>query len=68
MHIPFDILIAIKYIAAAMILGIIYIFPVWVAAQTKKGKDAMGLIRMSSWLFGWTGVGWVLALYWATKK
>lgn len=68
MQIPFDIVLVVKYIAAALLAVAIYLAPAWIANQTKKGKDKMQFIRTGSWLFGWTGIGWLLALYWATKK
>lgn len=51
-----------------MILLIIGLAPAWLARQTKKDKWDMGLIRVASWLFGWTCVGWLWALYWAVRK
>lgn len=68
MQVPFDILLALKYALAAMILLIIGLAPAWLARQTKKAKWDMGMVRIGSWLFGWTGVGWLWALWMAVRK
>ena len=68
MQISLDILLYAKYAGAAMILIIIGLAPAWLARQTKKDKLDMVMIRCASWLFGWTGVGWLWALYWAVRK
>ncbi|MCQ2581650.1 MAG: hypothetical protein MJ170_01560 [Alphaproteobacteria bacterium] len=58
----------IKYIAAAYILLAIFLAPVWLARQTKVNKTIMCLTRIFNWLFGWTGIGWLLGLFMASKK
>jgi len=68
MHIPPDIILWVKYAAAAGILIVIILAPAWLARQTKKSKLDMCLVRVASWLFGWTGIGWLWALYWAVRK
>lgn len=62
------IILGLKYAAAATILIVILLAPAYLARQTKKKGLDMVMIRIASWLFGWTGVGWLWALYWATKK
>lgn len=57
-----------KYIAAITIVVAIILAPAWLARQTKKSKYDMLLIRLASWVFGWTGIGWLWALFWAIKK
>ncbi len=42
--------------------------PAWLAKQTKKDKNTNGFVRLASWIFGWTIVGWLVALYLAAKK
>lgn len=42
--------------------------PAWFVSQTKKDKLDHGIVRSASWLLGWTGIGWVFALFWAVKK
>ena len=65
---PFDILLVIKYAIAIMILIAIVLAPAWLARQTGKNKQDMILVRLASWIFGWTGIGWLWALFWAAKK
>jgi hypothetical protein len=61
-------ILTVKYIVAAACLVLIILAPSYLAAQTKKGKADAMRVRVASWLFGWTGVGWLLALIWAIKK
>ena len=61
-------ILIVKYVVAAVVLGIIILAPAYIAAQTKKDKADAMRIRVASWIFGWTGVGWLLALFWAVKK
>ncbi|MBD5391479.1 hypothetical protein HDR66_01585 [bacterium] len=68
MQIPFDVLPYVKYATAAAVLVVIILAPAWLARQTKKGAYDMVKIRCASWLFGWTGVGWLWALWWAVRK
>lgn len=60
--------LTIKYVFAAMLVLAVLMAPAYLARQTKKGNTDMFIVRTSSWLFGWTGVGWVFALWWAVKK
>lgn len=61
-------ILVMKYIAAAILLVLVILAPAYIAAQTKKGKADAMRIRVASWVFGWTGIGWLLALLWAVKK
>lgn len=63
-----NILLITKYIAAFAIVAVIILAPAWIARQTAKGKQDMILVRLGSWIFGWSGIGWLWALFWATKK
>lgn len=57
-----------KYIfATAAVVGVI-LAPAWLAAKNGKGKIDALRVRVASWVFGWTGIGWLLALFWAIKK
>ena len=68
MQIDSETILIIKYVAATVLLVAIIMAPAYLAAQYKKGNiDAMR-IRVASWVFGWTGIGWLLALIWAIKK
>ena len=64
---PEQILI-IKYIVAVIALVAIILAPAYLAAKNDKGKADAMRIRVASWVFGWTGIGWLLALFWAVKK
>jgi len=68
MQIDSDTILIIKYVAATIVLVSIILAPAYLAAKNGKGKiDAMR-IRVASWVFGWTGIAWLLALFWAVKK
>ncbi len=58
----------VKYVFAIAIFIVLLGAPAWLARQNKKDKLQMGIVRVSSWLFGWTGVGWIYALYLAVRK
>ena len=59
-----DILLVIKYALAICIVVVIVLAPAWLARQTGKSKQDMILVRLASWLFGWTGIGWLWSLFW----
>ena len=62
------IFIWVKYVIAAVLFVGILLAPAWVARQTAKGKQDMILVRLASWILCWTGIGWLWAMFWATKK
>ncbi len=68
MHAPFDVIVAIKYVASIAIVLAIVLAPAWLARQNGRAKNDMILVRLGSWLFLWTGVGWLWALFWSAKK
>ena len=68
MHFDVHMILIVKYIVAAILLVCIMMAPAYLAAQNKKDKFVSMRIRVASWLFGWTGVGWLIALFWAIKK
>jgi len=57
-----------RYALAIMIVIAIVLAPAWLGRQNKKNKTAAAWIRVYSWLLGWTGVGWLVALYIAVRK
>ena len=57
-----------KYALAIAICVAIILAPAWLARQTKKNKTTTVWVRIYSWLLGWTGIGWLAALYLAVKK
>ena len=68
MTIPFDILTVLKYALAIMLMLAIVLAPAWLARQTGKSKQDMILVRLASWIFLWTGIGWLWSLFWSAKK
>lgn len=63
-----DILPVAKYAISILIIAVIVLAPAWLARQTGKTKQDMILVRLASWIFGWTGIGWLWSLFWASKK
>lgn len=63
-----DILPVAKYAISILIIAVIVLSPAWLARQTGKNKQDMILVRLASWIFGWTGIGWLWSLFWASKK
>lgn len=61
-------LLILKYILCAGIVVGIILAPAWIARQNGKAKYEMMMVRMGSWVFGWTGIGWLLALIWGIRK
>ena len=61
-----NVLLIIKYAAAiAIVIGMA---PAYLARVSGRDKYNMLLVRIYSWLFGWTGIGWLIALFWGIKK
>lgn len=63
-----EILLIAKYAACILVLLGLILAPAWVARQNGKGKPAMHAVRLGSWVFGWSLIGWIYALYQAIKK
>lgn len=61
-------ILIIKYILYISIFTIIFLAPAYLARANGKDAYNMVIVRVSSWLLGWTGIGWLFALYWAAKK
>ena len=61
-------MLVIKYIISILIISIIVLAPAWLARQNKRSKQDNILIRLASWIFGWTGIGWLWSLFWSAKK
>ena len=68
MRVTADQILIIKYVVAGLALVAIILAPAYLAAKNDKGKADAMRIRVASWVFGWTGIGWLLALFWAVKK
>ena len=61
-------LLIIKYTLAVLLTIGVFMAPAWVARQNGKGKTDMHAVRLGSWIFGWSIIGWLWALFWATRK
>lgn len=59
---------AAKYFVAAGALGGVAVAPAWLAEKNKKDKLIVARVRASSWLFGWTVVGYLYGLYLAVAS
>ena len=46
-----------------VIIFVVLMLPVHFANLNKKKDAQMGYIRLASWLFGWTIIGWMIAMY-----
>ncbi|MDW2958291.1 MAG: superinfection immunity protein [Alphaproteobacteria bacterium] len=57
-----------KYAICVLLLIGVILAPSWIARQNGKGKTEMYVVRLGSWVFGWSIVGWLWALYWAVRK
>ena len=68
MRVTAEQILIIKYIVAVIALVAIILAPAYLAAKNDKDKITAMRIRVASWVFGWTGIGWLLALFWAVKK
>ena len=63
-----DFLLIIKYVLGVMLtIGVIFA-PAWIARQNGRGKPDMHAVRLASWIFGWSIIGWLWSLFWATRK
>lgn len=49
-----------------IVLGIALYFVPWIVAACRNGKHCAGIAILNLFL-GWTFIGWVIALVWATS-
>ena len=68
MAIDAQIVSIVKYIIAVGVILCVALAPAYLATKNGKGKYDVMRIRAASWLFGWTGIGWLVALFWAIRK
>ena len=52
--------------AVLIFFGIVYFIP-WIVAGSKGHKNTAA-IAVTNLLFGWTFIGWAVALIWAVKE
>lgn len=63
-----NILLTIKYIALVCIFICIVLAPAYLACVNDRSKYDNMRTRCGSWLFGWSFVGWLFALFVSAKK
>ena len=63
-----ELIITIKYMGSYCAIAGVWMAPLYLAHRVKKDKTDLMIVSASSIMFGWTGVGWLFALYWAAKK
>ena len=63
-----DILYVLKYIVVVAIFAVIVLTPAYLAAANGVSKLNLARVRCGSWLFGWSFVGWLFALFVSAKK
>ena len=61
-------LLIVKHIVAIVVLACIVLAPAYLAAINGRDKQQTYRIRCASWLFGWSIIGWIIALFMASKK
>ncbi len=63
-----ELLLVIKYVAVVGIFICLVLTPAYLAAANGKAKYDCMRSRVGSWLFGWTFIGWIFALFVSAKK
>ena len=63
-----NILLILKYAVAVFVLVCLIMAPAYLAIVNDSSKYDRMRVRVGSWLFGWTFIGWLVALFVSTKK
>ena len=63
-----NILTVIKSVCTIVILICIILTPAYLACANNRSKYDRMRIRCGSWMFGWSFVGWLFALFISAKK
>lgn len=63
-----SILTVLKYIALICIFVCIVLAPAVLACANDRSNYDMMRTRVGSWLFGWSFLGWIFALFVSSKK
>lgn len=63
-----NILMVAKYITLICIFIGIFLAPVLLACANDRSKYDMMRTRFGSWMFGWSFIGWLFALFVSSKK
>jgi len=64
----FYLMLTLKWMVAICILALIISAPVLIAIKTGKDKTTACAVRVAALTLWWTGIGWLIALFWAAKK
>lgn len=63
-----NILLVLKYAVAVFVLICLIMAPAYLAIVNDSSKYDRMRVRVGSWMFGWTFIGWLFALFVSTKK
>ena len=63
-----NVILIVKHIVALILLAGVIVAPAWIARQNKKSGIDMVVVRLANWMFGWTGIGYLISLFWGAKK
>ena len=63
-----NILLILKYAAVIFIFVCLIMTPAYLAIINNSSKYDRMRVRVGSWMFGWTFVGWLFALFVSAKK
>ncbi len=63
-----NILVLVKYAAIIFIFVCIIFAPVYIACANNRSAYDLMRTRMGSWMFGWSIIGWLFALFVSSKK
>ena len=63
-----NILLILKYAAVIFIFVCLIMTPAYLAIINDSSKYDRMRVRVGSWMFGWTFVGWLFALFVSAKK
>lgn len=61
-------LLGLKYVVAIAVVICIVLAPAYLATANGRSKYDTMRTRMGSWMFGWSFIGWLFALFISAKK
>jgi hypothetical protein len=68
MSLDINVLSIVKHVVAVIVLVCIILAPAYLAAMNERDKYEKLRIRCSLLLFGWLFIGWLVALFFASRK
>jgi hypothetical protein len=63
-----NVVLILKYIVLVGIFVCLVLAPAYLACVNNSAKYDRMRVRVGSWLFGWSFVGWIFALFVSAKK